>query len=189
MNNPRVLLWLALAAILVLNYQTWMHDYGAPEPGAATHAAPAGEARTPGGVLDTAVPQTFSTDSTGPPKTAAGAAPAAAAAPSAEPAGHAAPAAPHVHVRTDVLDMDISLTGGTLQRADLLRYPKVKGGSEPVRLMNEDSEESWYVLKTGLAGPGEAYPTQFATLTSPTLDYELGSAPELSVPLSWTDGH
>jgi YidC/Oxa1 family membrane protein insertase len=189
MNNPRVLVWLAFAAILVLNYQAWMHDYGAAEAGAAPHVAPAPDAKATGGGLDSAVPQTFSTDTTASPANPApGAAPAVAAAPGAEPAEHAA-AAPHVHVRTDVLDMDISLQGGTVQRADLLRYPKVKGGSEPVRLMNEDSEESLYVLKTGLAGPGEAHPTQFATFTSPTGAYELGSAKELTVPLTWTDGH
>jgi YidC/Oxa1 family membrane protein insertase len=190
MNNPRVMVWLAFAAVLVLNYQAWVHDYGAADNAAATHATAAGGAHDKGGSLDAAVPQTFSTDTTAP---AGASAPRAipAAAPSiagAEPPASAAAAAPHVHVRTDVLDLDISLQGGTLQKADLLRYPKVKGGSEPVRLMNEDGEESLYLLKTGLAGPGE-HPTQFATFTAANLDYVLGSAAQLVVPLSWTDGH
>jgi YidC/Oxa1 family membrane protein insertase len=189
MNNPRVMVWLAFAAVLVLNYQAWVHDYGAADNAAATHAtAPAGAHATSSN-LDSAVPQTFSTDTTASPAAPApGAASTAPNAPSAEPAEHAASAAPHVHVRTDVLDMDISLQGGTVQKADLLRYPKVKGGTEPVRLMNADSEETLYLLKTGLAGPGE-HPTQFATFTAPNLDYVLGSAAQLIVPLTWTDGH
>ena len=188
MNNPRVLLWLALAAILVLNYQAWMHDYGAVESASAAHATAA--AHDTGGGLDAAVPQTFSADTKAPPgPSRSPAAPAAPATPSAEPAAGSPSSAPHVHVRTDVLDMEISLQGGTLQKADLLRYPKVKGGSEPVRLMNEDGEETSYVLKTGLAGPGDPHPTQFATFTAPHLDYDLADARELVVPLTWTDGH
>jgi YidC/Oxa1 family membrane protein insertase len=191
MNNPRVMVWLALAAVLVLNYQAWMHDYGAADNAAATRATAAASAHDTGGGLDAAVPQTFSTDTTAPPPgtPAPGTTSTTPSAPSAEPVEHAASTAPHVHVRTDVLDMDISLRGGTLQKADLLRYPKVKGGSEPVRLMNEDGEESSYVLKTGLAGPGGPHPTQFATFASPNLDYDLGSAQKLVVPLTWTDGH
>ena len=189
MNNPRVMLWLALAAILVLNYQAWVHDYGATDNAAATHTAAAAGTHNGAGNLDSAVPQTFTTDTTTPP---ASAAPGAAAAipnpPASEPAGNSAAAAPHVHVRTDVLDIDISLQGGTIQRADLLRYPKVKGGSEPVRLMNQDSDETLYLLKTGLVGPGE-HPTQFATYSAPKTDYELGDAKQLLVPLTWTDGH
>ena len=190
MNNPRVMIWLAFAAILVLNYQAWVRDYGAADTAATTHATAASGAQDAGGSLDSSVPQTFSSDTSKPASAAAPAAAATAnAAPGAETAEHATSTAPHVHVRTDVLDMDISLQGGTLQRADLLRYPKVKGGSEPVRLMNEDSEESWYVLKSGLTGPGEPHPTQLATFAAPNLDYELGGAKQLDVPLTWTDGH
>jgi YidC/Oxa1 family membrane protein insertase len=190
MNNPRVMLWLALAAILVLNYQAWVKDYGATDNAAATHTAAASGAHNAAGNLDSAVPQTFTTDTTAPPTPAApGAAAAIPTQPSAEAPEHAAATAPHVHVRTDVLDMDISLQGGTLQRADLLRYPKVKGGSEPVRLMNQDSEETLYLLKSGLTGPGDAHPTQLATYTAANRDYELGEAKQLLVPLTWTDGH
>jgi YidC/Oxa1 family membrane protein insertase len=191
MNNPRTLLWFALAAILFVNYQAWMKDYPA-ESSAPTHAAPApgsAPATTPG--LGTAVPQTFggsaapSTGASAEKATPAGT-PAAAGSEAIE---HGTPNAPHIHVRTDVLDMDISLQGGTITRADLLSYPQVKGGTTPVRLMNEDSAQSWYVLQSGLAGPGEDHPTQFANFSATTLQYELGRDAQLVVPLSWTDGH
>jgi len=191
MNNPRLLLWLALAALLVLNYQAWMRDYGPIDTAAASAAATQAAAKPDAAhSLDAAVPQTFSTDST-----AKGAAehPAAAAAPTATPspdsAAQAAASAPVVHVRTDVLDMDISLQGGTLVKADLLRYPRVKGGAERVRLMNHDTDESFYELKSGLTGVADVpHPTQLAMFTSPAREYDLGGATALAVPLTWTDG-
>ncbi len=98
----------------------------------------------------------------------------------------AVPSGGKVHVRTDVLDLDINLQGGTLERADLLKYPKVKGRSELVRLMNTSSD-TLYLLQTGLTGPaGSTRPTHLATFTSPQSDYELGKASELRVPFSWT---
>ena len=192
MNNPRVLLWGALLLLLFLNYQAWVHDY-APIDKAAASAAATQAAAKPDAAhsLDAAVPQTFSTDTTAtsgaerPPAAAATSSPA----PSSDSAAQPAATAPSVHVRTDVLDMDISLQGGTLLKADLLRYPRVKGGTEPVRLMNRDGEESFYELKSGLTGRADvAHPTQLATFTSAKREYDLGSATELSVPLTWTDG-
>jgi YidC/Oxa1 family membrane protein insertase len=183
MNNPRVLLWLALAAILLLNYQAWMKDYGATP--AASPAATSTASHNPSASADAAVPQTFATE-TGTP-VAGAPAPAATSSASAI-VEHGTGNAPHVHVRTDVLDMDISLQGGTITRADLLHYPRVKGSAEPVRLMNEDSALSWYVLNSGIAGPGTAHPTQAAEFTAPASQYDLGSAAQLLVPLTWTDG-
>lgn len=188
MNNPRLFVWLALAAILLLNYQAWMKDYGAPEPSAATHTGTSAAAGQPAPAsLGTDAPQTFSTENAAP-ASATAAAPAAdgASATAEHPSsGNAA----HVHVRTDVLDLDISLRGGTITRADLLRYPRIKGGTQPVRLMNEDSVETRYVLNSGLTGPGNAHPTQNANFTAPTLQYDLGDAAQLAVALTWNDGH
>jgi YidC/Oxa1 family membrane protein insertase len=188
MNNPRWFLWLALAAVLVLNYQAWMRDYPPVDTATASAAAAAAAKADTGHSLDSAVPQTFSTDTTATPARPAAEA-SASPAPSADAAAEPATNAPSVHVRTDVLDMDISLQGGTLLRADLLRYPRVKGGAERVRLMNRDSEESFYELKSGLTGPSDVpHPTQLASFTSPNREYELGGANELAVPLTWTDG-
>jgi YidC/Oxa1 family membrane protein insertase len=97
--------------------------------------------------------------------------------------------APRIHVRTDVLDLDISTLGGTVMRADLLAYPKVKGGSERVRLMNPGPVHQ-YVLDTGLTGPpGEPRPTHLTPYTSKQGEYLLGNAQELRVPITWSDGN
>jgi YidC/Oxa1 family membrane protein insertase len=120
------------------------------------------------------------------------AAPGTPAAPSADGAVAApAPAAqPTVRVVTDVLDLDISLQGGDLLRADLLKYPRdKKEGSPPVRLFNTQ-EPDYHVARSGLrALNGKAEPTHLATYTSAASEYRMApGAQELRVPITWTDG-
>ncbi len=86
--------------------------------------------------------------------------------------------------------MQVSLEGGELTRADLLAYPQVKGQPAPVRLLNRDSDESLFVLQSGLAGAaGRPMPTHLALYTTPVRELRLapGQA-EMRLPLSWTDG-
>ena len=183
-NNPRIFLWVALALLVWLNYDQWQRDYG-PRPEAITNITrPANSASpaAPNNDLADQIPQA--------PKPAAAAAPAGSAATATESATTAAPAesaaAPVVHIRTDVLDLDISTRGGTIERVDLLKYPKIKGETAPVRLQNEDSPQTLYLLQSGLTGP-QPTPSHLTLFTSDRADYQLGSAAELRVPLSWTN--
>jgi YidC/Oxa1 family membrane protein insertase len=190
-NNLRIILWGALALLLLLNYQTWMHDYAAPA--AAVAPAPAAGS-APGGApsasdLGNRIPE--EPKAAAPVNAAVPAAGTTAAAPSLEAAGAAgtAPAmAPaRVHVRTDVLDVDIDTRGGTLDRVDLLAYPQVKGEATPVRLENHDDPQSLYELQSGLVGPaGGEYPTHLAPYKSAQENYTLDGASELRVPLTWS---
>jgi len=176
-NNPRLYLWVALGMLVFLNVEYWMRDYG-PRPG-ETQAPVAGAPApaTPGNELGNRVPQGAQSSA---------AAPAQPAAVPAAPAAAAGDTAPVVHVHTDVMDLDISTRGGTLTRADLLAYPKVKGESAPVRLENQDPE-LLYEVQTGLTGGAGTYPNHLATYESERSDYTLGSAAELKVPLSWRE--
>jgi YidC/Oxa1 family membrane protein insertase len=193
--NLRVVLWGLLAGILFLCYQTWQHDY-APPPIVGSSSAPAGS------TLGESVPQSgvptagtaAGTASTAPVAPVAQdgsrvAAPTLAAADAAADAAHLA--AP-VHVRTDVLDIDVNLKGGELDRADLLRYPLHKDTPNiPVRLLSREPDANFYVIQSGLAGSGnEAAPTHLATWRSANGSYELApGADELRVPLTWSDGN
>ncbi len=194
-GNPRVYLFVALAALLLLNYEAWMRDY-APPPGAATTAAttasaPASTAANDLGnrVPDATTPAvaTGSAGTSAPPATGS----ASALAPDTTLPGVSAAAAaavPVVHVRTDVLDLDISTRGGTLARLDLLAYPEVKGEATPVRL-ESDTPPTLYSLQSGLTGPGSVpYPTHLATWASATDSYTLDGSNELRVPLTWSEG-
>jgi YidC/Oxa1 family membrane protein insertase len=188
MPNIRFTLWLILGAVLYYNYLAWQQDYR-PLP-QLTSAATGG----PGahGSLGNSVP------------TADGAAASAVPAQSATTPAAAAPAAPpdalgtlpessaaKVRVVTDVLDLDISLLGGQIDRADLRQYPLHKDTPNvPVRLENDDPA-SLYVVQTGLTGAaGEAAPSHLATFAAAQTTYTLPEgAAELRVPLTWTDGH
>ena len=189
-KNLRFYLWLALAAVLWLNYTTWQKDFPPPSspPGAASQAAPkqppslansvpqAQPASAPSAQPTTAQPAPL------PPPPAAGA-----GIPAVSPA--AAASAPLIHVRTDVYDLEISARGGTLEKARLLKYAQVKGQAARVELENDASPQTVYLLQTGLTGTGDsAYPNHTALFTAPRQSYEMGEAGQLRVPLTWSSG-
>jgi YidC/Oxa1 family membrane protein insertase len=191
MPNIRLMLWGVLAAILFLNYQTWLHDYEPPlsavaQPGAAPAGAPAS-------TLGDSVPQPTVTAPTAAPQTAN--APAAAPATSAPSSAAASetdsrPAA-QLHVTTDVLDIGINLKGGELDRADLLQYPLRKDTPNiPVRLLSYEPPPTRYLLQSGLTGgAGEAAPTHQVLWKSDETTFVLApGTDELRIPLTWTDG-
>ena len=119
MDNQRLLIWSFFGVMVFLTWQAWLQDYGPqPTPAAASNS-------------DTAVveaPQALDTlPELGTETADAIAAPSLSAPGAVEPEA-AAPSATDtvVTVRTDVLDIDISLRGATLQRATLLSYPVSK---------------------------------------------------------------
>ena len=206
MPNIRLILWGVLAALLFLNYQTWVHDYETASQAAQTAGTQGSGA--PANTLGESVPQattlpapdavaptngTVSGAAPGPspagtaPATASSAATPDAAAPAA---ADAAPAAP-IRVTTDVLDIEINLKGGELDRADLLQYPLRKDTPNiPVRLLSYEPPPTLYVLQSGLTGPaGEATPTHLAIWSSSEKKYALApGVNELRVPMTWSDG-
>jgi YidC/Oxa1 family membrane protein insertase len=194
-GNLRVFLWAALALLLFYDYQVWMHDY-APPPSSAAALAPGATAPAPsdlGNRIPQAPPAAAAPGtSAAPAPNAVAPAPNAAAAQAGEAAAggpEATAAAAVIHVRTDVLDVEISTRGGTIQRVDLLAYPQVKGEATPVRLENLDDPQSLYLLQSGLTGPsGGAYPTHLALFTSEQTAFTLDGGNEISVPLTWSEG-
>ena len=188
-NNARIFLWLALVLVLWLNYETWQRDYAPKAVPAAVTAAKAnalagGTSRS----LDASIPDAASSVAVPAVAPSAAVANTVPSLPAGPVQTAAASATGVVQVRTDVLDLDISLQGGELRRADLLQYPLVKGKAEPVRLFNRDGG-GFYVMQTGLAGPaGSLRPTHLAAFTASATEYALpAGAGELRVPLVWTD--
>jgi YidC/Oxa1 family membrane protein insertase len=202
MKHLRTILWVGLALALLLNYQTWVSDFAPRDAAAAQAAARAAETEKSTNPLAANVPQTVVPGQAAPVSTpAATAVPAPGAAsdvpvvaPVAAPvAATAEPASNAIlNVRTDVLDVDISLHGGELQRADLLNYPVVKGQPTPVRLLRNHGANDQYLLQTGLAGAGtnasaDNFPTHLASYKSDYTGFIMDSSlDELRVPLLWT---
>jgi YidC/Oxa1 family membrane protein insertase len=188
MDNPRLFLWIGLALLAWMNIIQWDRDFG-PQSAAST-ATTASSATSP--VVAPAAPGAASSSLPELPSATAPAAatPAAATQAPATGAVAAAAAAPSIRVVTDVIDMDISLQGGDLLRADLLQYPRdKKPGSPAVRLLSTD-DATYGVVRSGLrAADGRAEPTHLALYTAPATEFRLApGAQELRVPLTWTDG-
>jgi len=194
MPNIRFTLWIALGAILYYNYLAWQQDYRpAPQLTTTTAGGTAGASGSLGNSVPTPEGTAASAVQTPPQSTAPTASPGAAPPATAPGALGAAPesSAAKVHVVTDVLNLDISLRGGEIDRADISQYPLHKDTPNvPVRLENDDPA-SLYLVQTGLTGaPDEAAPSHLAAFTAAQTSYTLpAGVGELSVPLSWTDGH
>lgn len=183
MANTRLMLWFALFAILYLNYEAWMRDYREPPPPPA--AVSVGGAPTAVKPLEDSVPKADVAARASTPS------PASTPVPAAAPAGQAPTAAGAIHVVTDVLDLEINLKGGEIDRADLTRYPVHKDvPNVPVELENAN-RDTLYLLQTGLVGAdGEAAPTHLAIWSAAKDSYVMApGAKELRVPMTWTDGH
>jgi len=190
-TNARMFLWLGLVLALWINYETWQRDYAAPvvtTPAVTATAAAPGAAPTG---LAASVPASAAAVTAPAAATAGAAAPVATAGVAATASPTASPAAATtatIRVVTDVLDMDVALQGGDLVRADLRRYPLIKGEDTRVRLLNRNPQQFYY-LQTGLTDPaGGARPTHLAVFTAAANRYELAEgANELRVPLQWMD--
>jgi len=182
MGNQRIFLWGALALLLWMNYQAWMVDHAVKAPPASSmsqaNAPTASGGPVPQARLGDAVP---ALDKAAQPVPA----PEVAAA-----ANSAAANADTIHVVTDVLDVDIALLGGELVRADLPKYPLHKDRPNvPVRLFDNTSASSMFVLQSGLAGTDPAAaPDHHARFTAASQEYRLANGEaQILVPLTWTD--
>jgi YidC/Oxa1 family membrane protein insertase len=190
-RNIRAILWATLAMALFMNYITWMRDYP-PVPAPAVVTGPGSGGSASGApALGSAAPALSAPTTIRPAPLGSGPATAPSAAAPMAIGSTLAPAAPRVDVLTDVLDVRISLGGGELTRADLLAYALVKGEPTRVRLLNRDSDESLFVLQSGLAGAADkAMPTHLASYTAPLNEFKLAlGQSEVRLPLTWTDGH
>ena len=128
MNNPRIFLWILLIMAGWLNYEAWTRDY-APRIDATNVAQQPGASTTPD--LGAAVPK-GGTESAPAVPGASAAVPATAPVPGATassaptaaevPAGTAGVGGVPVHVKTDVLDLDIDLKGGPYDRLKEAAY-------------------------------------------------------------------
>lgn len=189
-------LWLGLAMLLWINYETWQLDYGTrPESTQVSRDANTSPAADSTGLAGS-IPSASETaapglDASTIPTTAPASSSAMVA--TALPDGATASALgadsqAEISVQTDVLDLRIALRGGDLVSAQLLRYPQIKGEAARVTLFNS-APQGFYLLQTGLTdASGEPRPTHLAPFTSEALQYRLSdSQDELRIPLTWVD--
>jgi len=89
-----------------------------------------------------------------------------------------------IHIKTDVLDIEINTLGGTVQRAALLNYPISKGEENKKVVLLDNENESFYLVQGGLLSKSDI-PNHKTLFKLERENYELGSDDSISVPLFW----
>jgi YidC/Oxa1 family membrane protein insertase len=173
MDNLRLILVVALAAVLFLMYQAWQKDYGSstrPPTIAQPATGPAGQ-QAPSDLPAPPMEQP-STSSAELPVSAPGDV-------------RALPSSQRISVRTDLLSVEIDTTGGDLRRADLLAYPvSLEDPNTPFELLS-DTATRLFIAQSGLIAKPEG-PTHHTVFTTQQANYSLpDGADTLQVPLTW----
>jgi YidC/Oxa1 family membrane protein insertase len=180
MDNSRLFIWAFFGMMLWLTWQAWQAD-NRPPPVVTT---PAAEEVAPG------LPEVGEAGLPEMPAEGIDDVPSLPAAAETTPTSTTtvAPSAAVVNVRTDVFDLDISTSGGTLQRAALSAYPVAKDRpDDPVVLLSDTSNELG-LIRTALRSDDSAAPGHDAIFSSARTSYDMGSSDELAVKLAWADG-
>jgi len=180
MDNQRLLIWAVFGMLAWVTWQQWTADY-APAPVQSPAATDEPLVADP---TDIELPQIGDTTVDG-----QDVMPDVMPSVDGQPAPSTSDAAPAVRVSTDVFEIEISTVGGTLQGATLLNYPVAKDRPDDlVQLLSTDPNQLG-LIQTGLRSAGEgAEANHRATFTSRRQSFDLGSADEVVVPLTWTDG-
>ncbi len=179
MDNQRLITWGLFGLLLYFTWQTWMQDYGpASQPVAAEQA-------------ESPVP--LDTDAGLPELNSAGAELPSIA---SDDAGRINPAAtPEVdanaaviRVETDVLTLEINTRGGTLQHAEMRKYPVAKDQPDKKVVLLDTGTDTLAMLRGWLRNSKDpAAATSANTVyTAAETEYRLGDADELTIPLTWT---
>ena len=177
MDNQRLLTWAFFGMMAWMTYQAWQQDYAPSVTPSAVADAPTVEP------LDSGLPELAqSADS----KIDA---PAVLPAADVEQLREDDQFVSAIRVETDVLDIEISLLGGTLQRARMLEYPIAK--DRPDQLINLLSTDPNAVglIESGLRSTGDGPEANHrAKFASSRTNYTIDGTGVLIVPMTWTDG-
>ncbi|TDJ43389.1 MAG: membrane protein insertase YidC [Gammaproteobacteria bacterium] len=182
MTNQRTILWALFAAMAFLTWSKWQVEQApAVDPGQATAAANEVESQLPAfadadnSARINELPVMSDPSSAQP----------TAAIPGVKP--ELATVEQFISVRSDVLDLRISKTGGTLVGAALRKYPKHKDEPDVVVELLRGDREDPYVLISGLVDSSRGGPTHLATFETDSDTFVMQpSADVLEVPLYWT---
>ncbi len=179
MDNLRLILFFTLAFLGLMIYQAWQQDYG---PDATPKTAEAtGETIAPNGAEQQDGIPAVNTPQDIPAPSVAG---------TESPEVAKSLKAGVVRVSTDLLNVQISTQGGTVQMALLENYPQAMDTPDvKVELFNPNSDHL-YIAQSGLIGVDKgSAPDHDSIYTAEQYDYKLqDGVDELVVPLSWNSG-
>ncbi len=177
MDTQRLILFIALAFVLLLLWQAWEQDYGPAPSAPVTQDSPATQEvpATSAPVAD--IPQGAPAEQP-PTTTAEGSIPTV--------QEHVLQTAERIRVETDALKVEIDTHGGDLRRLYLKAYPvSLDAPEQPFELLN-DTLPKLFVAQSGLIGAKSQAPNHHAVYTAEERDYRLTEgSDQLAVRLTW----
>ncbi len=178
MDNLRLVLIIGLLFVVFLIWRAWVQDYGT-RPGAEPPTAETAPPTEPQAQPQARAPATPEDVPQAPPTSGAPTPEEPEAAPTAEPTGE------RVHVRTDLLDVEIDTRGGDVRAVRLVEYPSaVDKPDNPFPLMG-DTLPQLFVAQTGLLNHNA--PNHGSTYEAERTEYVLEQGQDtLQVRLHWT---
>ena len=168
-NNPKLLLYIAAAFITYLLWQRWV-EVNRPPVQPTVASAPAA-ADIPNAAPGSDVPAASSAQQNDVP---------------GDNRAETADSGAIIHVKTDVLELDIASKGGTIIRAELPAYPENKNGGKALALLHQDNPGR-FLLQSGLTSADDSKaPTHHDTFSTSASNYSLADGQDsLAVPLTW----
>ncbi|EGV31284.1 Membrane protein oxaA [Thiorhodococcus drewsii AZ1] len=175
MDNQRLILFLALAAVLFLIFESWQQDYGQvgqPPVAQTEQSQPSTEPNAPSALTPADLPEVGPLADTSVPGADSGPIPA-----SERP----------ILVETDLLKVEISPRGGTIASVWLLDYPVVPEKPEDKYRLFKPVPPNMLISQSGLIGDKAAgLPTHKGLFQSAKPSYRLESNDrQLDVVLTW----
>ena len=181
MDNIRLFLWMGLGVLLWLSFQAWQQDYAPPPTVLDSTGLSSPVLEDSGPVIDDlpSLSELSATESSADMPLSVGN--------NASADAGKISAVKVIHVKTDVLNIEINLDGGDLQYAKLPTYPVTKGDpNNSVQLLSADPANI-FVVGSGLRSvEGISEPNHRSTFTADQDEYVLADGQnQLVVTLHW----
>ncbi|WP_428606497.1 membrane protein insertase YidC [Sedimenticola sp.] len=184
MDNLRLILFFALALVLMMLWQAWEKDYGAKLQVAATTEVATGQSDTKTAAVPGAIPDTPAVTGSQPSSVPA------VSDTSAVPTSTASnkSSATTVKVKTDLYTMEIGTIGGNVLKVFLNDYPASLGDKENSFQLMKPDEPDLFVAQSGLiAGAGSTAPSHETPFQVSSNSFQLADgSDQLNVDLFWT---
>lgn len=173
METQRLLLFIALALIMLMTWQTWQMEHNPlPVSIAGNKKVPTAE------VVKDSLPPVEANNTEQGPKFGQ---------PIIETQ---VTSGQNIKVSTNLLELNINTNGAYISQAKLLKYPiDIEHKDQPFALL--DHKNPFFIAQTGVKGPASLdknlFPNHNAKFISKESEYTLGNQAELRVPFVWQD--
>ena len=172
LDTQRLIALIVFSFSSLLLWDAWQ-KHNAPKIPPQTHAAATTSGVPAPSLTPAAVPGTTPAANGTPP---AASAPATAAEPAGQP----------VHVKTDLVDLELNTAGGDIRRLTFLEVSSALDRTKPLTLL-EPNPKHFFVSQSGLLGEG--LPTHLSAYTAESNNYVMGAKDSLEVRLHAKDAN